>query len=139
MPYVLMAVPAELVDQVARLIEGAAEDKPAKDTAPDLLNGWTEETVREHYRASSENMQGFLVYLAQNADDEVTSDNAAKELGLQDWNSIAGVLGAAHRRAVNHYGLEEPPWKQRWTYDEGRRRFKMPPNIAAIILDEAGE
>lgn len=59
-------------------------------------------------------MREFLVYLAEHADEEVTSDAAAEAVGLRDWNSIAGMLGAAQRRAGNHFGREYGPWRRRW-------------------------
>lgn len=75
-------------------------------------------------------MQKFLVFLAEHADQEVESEAAAKSIGFQDWNGVAGMLGAAHRRAGDHYGLDEPPWDQRGVNDEGRYRFNMPAKVA---------
>lgn len=135
--FVVMAVPTHLVGKVASLIAdesgfAAAQAVPAET----LLNGWTEEVLREYYDSSSPAMQHFLTFLADNADKEMDADAAADELEVDGWNSIAGMLGAAGRRMKNWYELTSPPWRQRWTPD-GRSRFRMPRDVASIILDEA--
>jgi hypothetical protein len=43
----------------------------------------------------------FLRFLAERPGVEVTADVAAEAIGLADWNALAGVLGAAGRRAGN--------------------------------------
>jgi len=133
-----MAVPQHLVQEVADLIanDGAAPAAPPADDETDLVNGWTVKTLRAHYRDSSEKMRAFLVFLAQHADDEVTSHEAAKAVGYPDWNSIAGMLGAAQRRAGNHFGRDYGPWHRRWAADD-QARLKMPAAAAAVVLDEA--
>lgn len=140
--HALMAVPVHLVARVGDLIAQDAAPSASANVGPaddGLVNGWSETDIRDHYRSSSENMQKFLVFLAAHADEEVDSDAAATEIGFQDWNGVAGMLGAAHRRASNHYGYEEPPWLQRWVIEEGRYRFKMPTIVARIVLDEAAK
>jgi hypothetical protein len=132
---VLIAVPPHLVPAVTDLIANDGEAK-ATPADVDLIHGWTEEMLRAHYRDSSEKMRAFLVYLAQNADEDVTSHDAAKAIGYPDWNSIAGMLGAAQRRAGNHFGREYGPWHRRWASDD-QARLKMPRPVADIVLDEA--
>jgi hypothetical protein len=133
---VLIAVPPHLVPAVTDIIanDGAA-DMPAFNEGS-LIHGWTKETLRQHFRDSSEKMQAFLVYLAEHAGEEVTSEDAAVAVGYPDWNSIAGMLGAAQRRAGNHFGQAHGPWNRRWAGD-GHARLKMPGDVAATILDEA--
>ena len=116
-------------------VERAGAPSSGTAKAP-LLHGWTEDTLREHYRDSSEKMRAFLVFLAEHADEEVTSHAAAQVVGYPDWNSIAGMLGAAGRRAKNHFGREHGPWNQRWASDD-QARLKMPREVAEIVLDEA--
>lgn len=135
---VLIAVPPHLVPAVADLIANDGDTPASSDQSePDLINGWTESTLRQHYRDSSEKMRAFLVYLAENADQEVTSHAAAQAIGYPDWNSIAGMLGAAQRRAGNHFGREHGPWNRRWASEDDQARLKMPGAAAAIVLDEA--
>jgi hypothetical protein len=137
---ILIAVPPHLVPAVTELLAGdnGPPGRPGLFSAAGPLNGWTEEALRQHYRDSSPKMQAFFRFLAEHADEEVTSHEAAEAIGYPDWNSIAGMLGAAARRAANHYGLQESPWVQRWAND-GQARFTMPRDLAAVILDEAGE
>jgi hypothetical protein len=131
---ILIAVPQHLVPAVAELI---ANDSGAADVGDgSLIHGWTDETLRQHYRDSSEKMRAFLVLLAEHASEEVTSYEAAEALGYRDWNSVAGMLGAAQRRAGNHFGRSYGPWNRRWAGDD-HARLKMPHDVAAIILDEA--
>lgn len=136
---ILIAVPAHLVQAVADLIanDGDATAAPSVP-APELVNGWTETTLRRHFEQSSDKMKAFLLYLAKHADSEVDTDTVANAIGFPDWNSIAGMLGAAARRARNHYGREHGPWTRRWRAD-GRARLTMPAAAATVILDEAGE
>jgi hypothetical protein len=137
---ILIAVPPHLVPAVVELIAndgGTAESGTADLTTSEaLIHGWTEDTLRAHYLDSSPKMQAFLRYLAQNADHEVTSHSAAEAIGYRDWNSIAGMLGAAGRRAKNHFGREQGPWQLRSARD-GQARLKMPNDVARIILELA--
>jgi hypothetical protein len=132
---ILIAVPQHLVPAVAELIatDGASA---ATDQSAELVNGWAEDALRRHYRDSSEKMRGFLVLLANSGGQEVTSEEAARALGYPDWNSIAGMLGAAQRRARNRFGLDYGPWNRRWAPD-GHARLKMPAEASAVVLDEA--
>lgn len=132
---ILIAVPPHLVQSVAELIasDGVGATRAGAES---LIHGWTDSTLRAHYRDSSENMRAFLVFLAEHADEEVTSHEAATAIGLVDWNSVAGMLGAAGRRAGNHFDRDQGPWHQRWASDD-QARMKMPDDVAAIVLDEA--
>jgi hypothetical protein len=132
---ILIAVPQHLVPAVAELI---ATDGASTPASSELVNGWTEDTLRQHYRDSSEKMRGFLVLLANSGGQEVTSEKAAQALCYPDWNSIAGMLGAAQRRARNRFGLDYGPWHRRWATD-GHARLKMPAEAAAVVLDEAAK
>jgi hypothetical protein len=141
--YVLVAVPSHLASAVAELIatddlraSQSGEASPTPTDATRLINGWTEEALRAHYRASSHGMRGFLRYLASRAGDEVTSAEAARAVGYADWNGIAGMLGAAQRRAKNHYGMLDGPWDRRWD-DNGQARLTMPADVADIVINEA--
>jgi hypothetical protein len=133
---ILIAVPPHLVPAVTELI--ANDDFEPVDAARsiNLVNGWTETELRQHYRDSSENMRAFLVYLAQRADVDVSTHDSATAVGLKDWNAVAGMLGAAQRRAGNRYGRDSGPWYQR-TQANGQELLKMPGVAAAIVLDEA--
>jgi len=132
--HVLIAVPLHLVQPVSELI--AADGGPSRGSEQELINGWTALQLRQHYADSSEKMRAFLVFLAEHADQEVTSHAAAQAVGYPDWNSIAGMLGAAQRRAGNHFGRDYGPWSRRWASDD-QARLKMPANVAKVVLDEA--
>lgn len=137
--HVLIAVPPHLAQAVADLIanDGVVPPRVAQaDRKQVLINGWNESDLRQHYRDSSEKMRAFLVYLADHAGEEVTSHGAARAVGYRDWNSIAGMLGAAQRRARNHFGHESGPWSRRWNAED-QAQLKMPRDVAAIVLDEA--
>ena len=131
--HILIAVPPHLVQAVADLI---SNDGVVDSTPTSLIHDWTEKDLRQHYRESSEKMRAFMVYLAENAGSEVTSPDAADAIGYPDWNSIAGMLGAAGHRASNNFGRSDGPWNRRWD-GENRAHFKMPDEVAAIVLDEA--
>jgi hypothetical protein len=137
---ILIAVPQHLVPAVADLIANDGRmlltDPPVPDPDESLVNGWTEPDLRQHYIDSSEKMRAFLVFLAEHPDEEVTSEEAAAAIGYPDWNSIAGMLGAAQRRAGNHFGRSHGPWKRRWD-SEGIVQLRMPTDVAAVVLDEA--
>ena len=139
--FVLIGVPPHLVPAVTALITNDSAEAVSPAGATDegaLVNGWTEETLRQHFRDSSEKMQRFLVWLAQHADEEVTSHDAAEAIDSPGWNSIAGMLGAAQRRAKNHFGHDDAPWRRRWGRDD-QAKLTMPPDVAGIVLDEASE
>jgi hypothetical protein len=140
--YVLIAVPPHLATAVAELIARDGEFNDQVVAPPDrspthLIHGWTEGNLREHYRASSPKMRAFLVCLASRAGQEVTSHEAAQAVGYNDWNGIAGMLGAAQRRAKNHYSMKYGPWDRHWDTTDDQVRLTMPADVAAIILDEA--
>jgi hypothetical protein len=137
---ILIAVPPHLVQAVAELIANdgvaaGARTAPAA-SSPELANGWTADQLRQHYRDSSEKMRAFLLFLAQHAGEEVTSHEAAQAVGYPGWNSIAGMLGAAQRRAKNHFGRDDGPWFRRWGADD-QARLKMPAETAQVVLAEA--
>ena len=133
---ILIAVPPHLVPAVTDLIANDGALPAGAPTNATLIHGWTEDTLREHYRGSSEKMRAFLIFLGTHPGEEVTSHAAAQAVGYPDWNSIAGMLGAAGRRAKNHFGREHGPWNQRWASDD-QARLKMPREVAEIVLDEA--
>jgi hypothetical protein len=141
--YVLVAVPPHLATAVAELIarDGTLDGPiatPSLDASPtDLIHGWTEANLREHFRASSPKMRAFLVFLASHAGEEVTSHEAAQAVGYKDWNGISGMLGAAARRAKNHYGMKYGPWDRHWDSSDDQVRLTMPKDVAEILLAEA--
>lgn len=148
MPNIIwMGVPAPIAPAIAKQIADFLEQEDAatpggvgpgavEARADDLMNGWTEQALRQHYRDSSQKMRAFLVYLAEHADKEVTTHAAAQAVGSKDWNSIAGMLGAAQRRAKNHFGRESGPWSRRWAADD-QARLRMPARVAQVVLSEA--
>ena len=153
MPYVMMAVPAELVPQIAELVaqytgetlvsDGAPSPTPTKPEAPaqesPLIDGWTPQLLRRAYSESSDAMRGIFEYLAEQAGQEVTSSDIAENVdGMKDWNSVAGALGAFGRRSANRYGQTTQPWA--WRYDaENRVLMKMPAAVADVLKQVAAE
>jgi hypothetical protein len=149
--YVLMAIPTALVPQVANLIAGfevrsesPVIDSPAVCASPSpsdgsLINGWTQDLVRRAFKESADPMRKLLLFLADHADEEVTSIDIAEAIeAKRGWNTVAGMLGALGRRSVNRYDREQAMWESRWGAD-GRGRLKMPAAVAAVIKTVAAE
>jgi hypothetical protein len=153
MPYVMVAVPAELVPQITELVAQYTGETPASDgpplavpTKPEalaqeaaLIDEWTPQLLRRAYNESSDGMRGIFEYLAEQAGQEVTSTEIAENVdGMKDWNSVAGALGAFGRRAANRYGQKTQPWA--WRYDaDSRVLMKMPAAVAEVIKQVAAE
>ena len=135
MPYVMVAVPAELLPEVTELVERRQADlgNGAADSGGILLHGWDDPTIRRAYRESGDNMRKILRFLAQNAGREVDADEIANAIGARfGWNSVAGMLGAFGRRSANRYGKRLPMWEQRYD-DRDRVWMVMPESIATAI------
>jgi hypothetical protein len=135
MPYVMVAIPAELLPEVTELVERRRADlgDGTADSGGFLLHGWDEPTIRRAYRESGDNMRKILRFLAQNAGREVDADEIASAIGARfGWNSVAGMLGAFGRRSANRYGKHLPMWEQRYD-DRDRVWMLMPESIAAAI------
>jgi len=136
MKYVMIAVPAGLVQAVTEFIEGHDElglEGGSGDS--EFFNGWDPETIRRAYLESADRMRHLLRYLAENADEEVSSDQIARALEARyGWNTVAGMLGAFGRRSANRYGRREPMWKQRWDA-QGRALLAMPYEVAKAVLE----
>jgi hypothetical protein len=136
--YTLVAVPNHLVPQVTEFItqqpaKGAPDGSgPAGEQPGTLVRGWSEDLVVRAYKESGDPMRELLRFLAAHADQEVTSVDIAEGIGVKDWNSVAGMLGAFGRRCSNRYGMEHFPWEHRWD-EHGRGRMKMPASVAQVI------
>jgi hypothetical protein len=144
MAYVMIAVPAELVPAVTEFIQqqdGTRKRAAVPESDEDgLLYGWTEDLLRRAYGESGEPMKKLLVFLAESPESEFNSDEIAQGIGVTDWNSVAGMLGAFGRRVSNRYGRARPPWVERRDDLQGGKWVKrMPADVASIILDEANE
>jgi hypothetical protein len=139
--YVLIAVPTQLVPAVTEFIgrqssgggpsvrEAAVARVLEKDG--DVINGWDQSLIERAYNESADPMRSLLRFLAAHADREVSPDEIAEGIGVKDWNSVAGMLGAFGRRSTNRYRREFFPWETRW--DDGKTRIKMPSSVARII------
>src|ERR1039458_632535 len=122
MQYVLMAIPAQFVPEVAALIaefDVAGELSPAlvpqarKDDGP-IINGWTEDLVRQAYKESGDPMRKVLSFLAEHGGSEVTALEIADAIDAErGWNTVAGMLGAFARRSVHRYTRAYPMWESR--------------------------
>lgn len=140
--FINVPVPAERVEEVFALL---AKPRPAGQGAspptgspPPVVEGelpWDAENVRRFYKESSPNMQTFLKLLAEKAPGTVSSIEAGKDLpkGAQ---SVAGMLGAAGRRALNRHG-RGLPWRA-WGQDTANHQgsetiFEMSQEVAAAI------
>jgi len=159
LPYVMIAVPAELVPQIAQLVaehagesvflDGpeqpevngqpvrpmAAGSQAAEDAA--LINGWTPELLRRYYAESTDMQRGFLDYLAANPGTWVGSsevaDNVAK---IKSFNSVPGVLSGLFRR-VKRYDMTQVPFL--WQKSQGLFLHSMPAAAANVITQAATE
>ena len=139
--YVLIAVPTQLVPAVTEFIgrqssgswpsirEAAVARVIERDG--EVINGWDRSLIERAYNESANPMRSLLRFLATHADREVSADEIAEGIGVKDWNSVAGMLGAFGRRSSNRYGREHFPWEVRW--DDGKTRSKMPGSVAVII------
>ena len=141
MPYVMMAIPAELVGAVTDFIErqGGMDPKPPLNAGPEgFVNGWDGETVQRAYRESADRMRSILRFLAANPGREVGADEIADAIHARfGWNTIAGMLGAFGRRSANRYRKSQPMWEYRYD-DEGRIRLTMPDGAAKTIREASG-
>ncbi len=142
--FIMVPVPPERVNDVYALLAGrggvASASDPSvpveeKEEVEEGHEPWDEESLRRFYKESSPNMQVFLRLLAERWPETVTSTEAGKDLpkGAQ---SVAGMLGAAARRAWNHHD-RVLPWESWWqpTDDRGGTEtvFKMPEEVAKLI------
>lgn len=137
MAYVMMAIPAELVSAVTELVEGRRPgslnpDSPAT-SKEGFVHGWDRESVWRAYRESADKMRHLLLFLANHADQEISSAELAEALDARfGWNTVAGMLGAFGRRCANRYGRSKPMWEFRYD-DEGRILITMPAAVAEVI------
>lgn len=138
--YVQVAVPEDrlhavygLLSDSPELVDEAEETEEHEELeelgAPEEV--WDEGTIREHLLPASETIRRLAKYLASRPNEEVTTDEAAGELGLpHGWNSLAGSLGAFGRYCVNR---DLPfPWDS-WYGDDGRARMRMHPRVAELV------
>lgn len=142
----MVPVATERLNDVYALLSGGnATSQPSNgdeggppDDYGDVEEGqepWDQTSLRRFYRESSSNMQTFLRSLAEQSPGTLTSTEAGKDLpkGAQ---SVAGMLGAAGRRAANRHGRGFPwaAWAQP-TDDHGGSEtvFKMPEGVAKVI------
>ncbi|MGH2879585.1 MAG: DUF6416 domain-containing protein [Solirubrobacteraceae bacterium] len=144
MEYVLMAIPAELVPKVAALITGFdVAGAPLGATSPTgsagLINGWTEDLVRQAFKESADPMRRVLLFLAEHGGEEVTSTEIADAIDAErGWNTVAGMLGAFGRRSANRYKRRFPMWSSR-EGEDGASLFKVPVAVAEAIKVAAEE
>jgi hypothetical protein len=144
MPYVMMAIPAELVPAVSEFLE-AQESRSDRvrlaerggDGAgePGFVHGWNRATVQRAYRESADQMRALLRFLARNSNLEVSAPELADAIEAKyGWNTVAGMLGAFGRRSFNRYGRSEPMWEYR--YDpQGRILITMPKGPAEAVME----
>lgn len=145
MQYVLMAIPTDLVPKVAALIAGfdlagVSSDVPATPAGNGgLINGWTEDLVRQAFKESADPMRRVLLFLAEHGGEEVTSAEIADAINAErGWNTVAGMLGAFGRRSANRYKRTDPMWSSR-EGEGGGSLFKMPVAVAEAIKTAAAE
>ncbi len=143
MQYVLMAIPAQFVPEVAALIAAFDVSSPvllpeaSSDDGP-MINGWTEDLVRQAFRESADPMRNVLLFLAHHGGEEVTAVEIADAIDAKrGWNTVAGMLGAFGRRSVNRYKRSQPMWESR----EGVERtlYRMPVAVATVIKAAAAK
>lgn len=145
MQYVLMAIPAQFVPEVAALIAEFDAGGAPVVAAPEgfdgdgaMINGWTEDLVRQAFKESADPMRRVLSFLAEHGGSEVTSDQIANAIDAErGWNTVAGMLGAFGRRSVNRYKRPLPMWETR--QGAAGTLFKMPPAISTVIKAAAAE
>jgi hypothetical protein len=123
--YVLMAVPAELVPQIAALIAAVPQA-----SEPVESGGWDGDAATRLYTESSEPQRRILAVLAEANGEEVTTDDLAARSGVEP-RSLPGTLGALGRRCPSRYGLPTP-WHRRWDA-EGHAVMKLPVEVAEVI------
>jgi hypothetical protein len=127
---VMVPVPASRVLEVYELLGNpSSSSRRPDDDAAEPLDGWDAAAFRKHILRASDTIQGLVTYLADNADKEVNTDQAAEALKLPyGWMSLAGSLGALGRYCANR-DLKFP-WDT-W-YDAGERTvMRMSANVAA--------
>jgi hypothetical protein len=126
---VMVPVPKSRVLEVYELLGSKAPKPEASNDEDADVAGWDAAAFRKHILRASDTIQGLVTYLADHADNEVTTKEAAKALKLPyGWNSLAGALGAFGRYCGNR-DLEFP-WDYWYDADE-RTVMRMSKAIAA--------
>lgn len=83
-------------------------------------------------------MKAFLLYLANNPDREISSEEIAPAI-KRTRQQMAGVLGAFGRRTKNRYGMETWPFSVGWGFEEQRAIYMMNSETAETICNVAGD
>lgn len=118
------------------------EDSEAKGAA-DVVSGWTKERVRKFVTGgNSSRLHDALIIVAEAGDEGITTDELGDALQYERGaQAVAGMLGAAHRRARNKLGMKEPLWQKEWEpFDPGpggTSRLTMEPHIREWVLETA--
>jgi hypothetical protein len=113
--FVNVPVPASRVQEVYALLAAPASQSNAELHSD--ATGWTEELVEQLFRESADPMQDMLKLLAEAGGNERSTNEIATALGLPNGaRSVAGMTGAAARRANSRYGMSALPWTTRWRY-----------------------
>jgi hypothetical protein len=143
MPYVMLAVPADLVPAVTEFIEGqggAPSGESASDQTADsnaLIHHWTADRLHKSYRATSDRMRDVLKYLASRAGTELSAEDVVEGVGIPNgWRGLAGVLSGFGRTCKRLWGDTSFPWEIR--YVEGTIRMNMPEDVSNVIREAAG-
>lgn len=144
--FVMVPVPPDRVHEVYSVLARPPAVNEAKNPSPERSEEeeaevdeghepWDAESLRRFYKESSPNMQTFLCQLAERSPGTITSTEAGKDLpkGAQ---SVAGMLGAAARRAWNRHD-RVMPWNSWWQPTDDHRGtetvFEMPEEVATAI------
>jgi hypothetical protein len=127
------------VETVRDLTIGEIMDRVSRSSSA-FINGWTPDTLRKHYRASSKGMKRFLVLIAESGTTGITGEEAAPKLGYKHgWHSVMGMSGAAANRARRSFpDVTDVPWSREWSVPgKVGAVLTMPPDMASVVLDEA--
>lgn len=142
--FVTIPVPSDRVLEVYALLASEAARQPeeagsALDAADSQdRSGWNAELLARCWRESPSPMKAFLLYLANNPDREISSEEIAPAIH-RTRHQMSGMLGAFGRRTKNRYGMGTWPYSARWGFEEHRAIYVMDSATAAIIRNVAGD
>jgi hypothetical protein len=134
---VYVPVPSQWLGSVYSLLGTLGGRASVPGTTVEAGESQGEQLVHRMYLESEGEQRRLMRLLAERPDEWRYSKELAEELELPHGaRGLAGMFGAFGRRAKHRYEGQKP-WESRWDGAREENRYRMPPDIAAMILDVA--